>query len=135
VQRLETVGLSADTDLMRPPRPISLQGTLLLNWVCPGAGQRRLGQREKGRRMLALHLVLAIPAAVLWLSSESLVAVVAMLPAASASWWSQVDLRRSLGLPLWPLFASRSQTFDALRGRDTFYPNDPLQSAPEKPSE
>jgi hypothetical protein len=54
-----------------PPGPISLQGTLFLNSVFPGAGQRRLGQREKGRRMLTLYLVLPIPSVVVWLSSES----------------------------------------------------------------
>ena len=99
---------------MRPPRPISLQGTLCLNSV---------------------FLVLAIPGAVVWLSSESLVALVAMLPAAGVSLWSQIDLRRTLGVPLWPLWGTQSQLLDALRGRDTFYPNDPLQSAPEKPTE
>jgi hypothetical protein len=135
VERLETAGESADTDLMRPPRPISLQGTLCLNSVFPGSGQRRLGQREKGRRMLALYLVLAIPGAVVWLSSESLVALVAMLPAAGVSLWSQIDLRRTLGVPLWPLWGTQSQLLDALRGRDTLYPNDPFQSAPEKPTE
>jgi hypothetical protein len=77
VERLETAGGSAETDLMRPPQ-------------------------EKGRRMLALYLVLAIPGVVVWFSSESLVAVVAMLPR------------------------------PACRGGT---PNDPLQSAPEKPTD
>jgi hypothetical protein len=107
----------------------------MLNSVFPGSGQRRLGQREKSRRMLALYLALAIPGAVVWFSSESLVAVVAMLPAAAVSWWSHIDLRRTLGIPLWPLWGTQSQTLDALRGRDTFYPNDPLQSAHERPTE
>jgi hypothetical protein len=121
---------------MRPPRPVSLQGTLLLNWAFPGAGQRRLGQREKGRGMLALYLVVVVPGVVVWwLGSESLVAVVALLPAGVVSWWSQIDLRRTLGVPWWPLWPSSSQTLDALRGRDTFIPNDPLRSAPERPTE
>jgi hypothetical protein len=79
--------------------------------------------------------VLVIPGGAVWLSAESLVAVVAMLPAAAVSLWSQVDLRRSLGVPLWPPFATHSQVLDAIRGRDTFYPNDPLQSAPERPTD
>ena len=54
--------------------------------------------------MLALYLVLAIPGAVVWFSSESLVAVVAMLPAAGVSWWSPTDLRRTLSIALWPLW-------------------------------
>jgi hypothetical protein len=85
--------------------------------------------------MLALYLALAIPGAVVWFSSESLVAVVAMLPAAAVSWWSQIDLRRTLGIPLWPLWGTQSQLRDALKGHDTFYPNDPPQSAPERPTE
>jgi hypothetical protein len=120
---------------MRPPGPISLQGTLLLNSAFPGSGQIRLGQRAKGRRMLALFLVFVIPGWAVLLSFESLVAVVAILPAAAVSWWSHIDLRRTLGVPLWPLWPSWSQELDALRGRDTFYPNDPLQSAPERPNE
>jgi hypothetical protein len=85
--------------------------------------------------MMALYFAFALPAAVAWLITESPFVVIALLPAAAVSWWSQIDLRRRLGVPLWPLFASHSQMFDAIRGRDTFYPDDPLQSAPEKPAE
>jgi hypothetical protein len=55
-----------------------------------------------------LFLVLAIHGAVVWLRS-------------------QIDLRRTLDVPWWRLAASPSQTLDAIRGRDTFRPNDPTQ--------
>jgi hypothetical protein len=120
---------------MRRPQPVSLLGTLLLNVAFPGAGQLPLGQRQKGRRMLVLFLVLAIPGAVVWLSTQSLLAVAALLPASVVSMWSQIDIRRTLDVPWWRLGASPSRTLDAIRGRDTFRPNDPVQSAPEKTTE
>ena len=80
-------------------------------------------------------LVLAIPGVVVWLSTQSLVAVTALLPASAVSMWSQIDIRRTLDVPWWRLAASPSQTLDVIRARDTFYPSDPLQSAPEKPTE
>jgi hypothetical protein len=114
---------------------VSVQGTLLLNSAFPGAGQMRLGQLPMGRLMLSIYLVLLIPGGAVWLSAESLVAVVAVLPAMAVSLWSQVELRRSLGVPLWPPYTTRSHVLDAIRGRDTFYPNDRLQSAPERPTD
>ena len=112
----------------------SFAGAFWWSWMLPGAGQLYLGQRRKGASMLALYLAAAIPAGVLVFTHDDLFpVVVACLPGMAIWIWSQHDIRRALGLGWRPLQLPVSQTLDGMKGRDSFYPDDPLKDDPERP--
>jgi len=114
----------------------SVAGALLLSWFIPGAGQVYLGERHKGLRMMALFSVIAIPTWTIVIAHGDVFPAAIGIPPAMVVWiWSQRDIRRTLRRGWRPLLPTWAQTIDAIKGRDRLYPDDPLTSDPERPTQ